>query len=95
MNYNDVAKQNNLKKIRKQKGVTQHTLAVICSQTASDISRYERGKCMPGYIVLRRIVRFLEVSVEKIYPELEKLNREVDESVERGKAFIVKHSNPE
>lgn len=61
MNYNDLAKQNRLKAIREQKGITQHALAVACFQTTCEISRYERGRRMPSYSVLRRIVRFLGV----------------------------------
>ncbi len=95
MTYNDLAKQNKLKAIREQKGVTQHALAIVSFQTTCEISRYECGKRMPSYPVLRRMARFLGVSVEEIYPGFQEFNREIDESVDKIKEIIPKHFDPE
>lgn len=76
--YYEFAKTNRLRQIRESKGVTQRSLALACSQTASKISCYERGLIMPRYDVIRAISRFLDVCVDEIYPEFKSIDERVD-----------------
>jgi transcriptional regulator with XRE-family HTH domain len=76
--YKNLAQDNNLRKYRKEKGFTQRDLAWVCRQTDSEIRKYEAGSRMPNYPILRKIARILDVSIEKIYPQVKEIDEEVD-----------------
>jgi transcriptional regulator with XRE-family HTH domain len=87
MKYYDLAKPNNLKTLRRQKGITQQVLAMVCRQTASKISCYENGKVMPSYFALVCIAKFLAVEVREIYPRLAELEQMAEEMVQKTKNY--------
>lgn len=76
--YKRFAEGNNLRRIRKDRGMSQLNLAFYCNQSSSKISQYENGKIMPRYDVMRKIARTLDVEVDEIYPKLSELDKEVD-----------------
>ena len=79
--YFELAKSNNLRKIRENKRMTQSELGFACFQNASEISRYELGKSMPSYMVLLCLAQCLEVAMEEIYPGLKKIYETVTSRV--------------
>lgn len=85
--YNELARTNNLKKIREQKGMTQGALAMVCRQSGTEISRYERGICMPSYVVLLSIATFLDVSIEEIYPGFHEIYEKIERQVVATKEY--------
>ena len=55
---------NNLKKYRKEKGITQIRLSIEAEVTQETISAYESGKAMPSAETLIKIADFLGVSID-------------------------------
>ena len=71
----------NLKKLREQSGFTQQQVAhIIGCANRQDVSRHERGQ-LPRVDVAMRLGSAYGVSVEKLYPDLQR--RIQDETVER------------
>ena len=89
MNYQEIAKTNNLKKLREERGISQQMLGTACFRSASKISLYESGKKMPRYDVLRAISNFLCVPIEEIYPQF----KEIDQVAERIRAILIQKHN--
>lgn len=54
----------NLKKIRKEKGITQIRLSIAAEVSQETISAYESGKAMPSAETLIKIADFLNVSID-------------------------------
>lgn len=81
----ELAKPNNLKQVREAKQISRQTLAMACAADVSQIRKYENGDRMPSYCVLRRLARFLEVSIEEIYPAVVEIDRHLDQV----KAMII------
>lgn len=61
---------NNLKSIRKSKGLSQFELAKLANVTPSDISRIENNKIYPYPNWRKRISKALGVSEDKIWIEI-------------------------
>lgn len=55
---------NNLKKYRKEKGITQIRLSIEAEVTQETISAYESGKAMPSAETLIKMADFLGVSID-------------------------------
>jgi transcriptional regulator with XRE-family HTH domain len=60
-----------LKRLRKEREVTQETLAFEADITVSALSRIERGLNNPGWMTVMRITRALKVSLVQLGTELE------------------------
>lgn len=58
---------NNLKKIRKEKGLTQIQLAKLVGVTNDYISQIERGVRSPGLTTAKKISDLLEKNIEEIF----------------------------
>ena len=78
MKHQDLIKQNNLRQLREAKKISRSMLAMACTSDVSQIRKYEQGKCMPNYWVLRKIARFLGVSIDEIYPCVVELDKRLD-----------------
>ena len=53
----------NLKKIRKEKGISQLKLALDLNMSQNTISRYETGEREPGIAELIKIADYFDVSI--------------------------------
>jgi len=62
--------ENNLRKIRKEKGMSQLDLSYDTRISPSDISNIERGKSFPYKGWREKISSVLEVDEEQIFPEI-------------------------
>jgi len=56
-----------LRKIRRQKDITQEQLAEAIGVTAEFISNMERGKSAPSFETLEKLVEVLQVPVEEFF----------------------------
>ena len=56
----------NIRALRKKRGLTQEKLGALCGMTAGAISSYENGVTVPKHRVVERIARALEVPAGKI-----------------------------
>lgn len=54
----------NLKKLRKEKGISQLKLAMDLNMTQNTISRYETGEREPGINELIKIADYFDVSID-------------------------------
>lgn len=54
----------NLKRYRKEKGITQIRLSIEAEVTQETISAYESGKAMPSAETLIKMADFLDVSID-------------------------------
>ena len=54
----------NLKKARKEAGMTQQEMADITGVRASNIARFERASCMPTLIMLEKYANALGKHIE-------------------------------
>lgn len=54
----------NLKKIRKEKNITQIRLSIAAEVSQETISAYESGKAMPSAETLIKIADFLNISID-------------------------------
>lgn len=58
--------KNNLKSIRKMKGLTQHKLAVILNVSDKTICHWESGYSEPSLILLAKLREVLNASYEEL-----------------------------
>ena len=72
----------NIKKIRKEKDVTQAELADACGFTTTALSAYENGHRNPSLETVAKIAKKLEISIDHIYygnPNIAFIEAEEDE----------------
>ena len=77
---------NFLKKLRKEKGITQEQLAEILNVSGRTVSRWETGSNMPDISLLIEIADFFDVSIPEIINgerKSEKMDEEVKEVAEK------------
>jgi DNA-binding XRE family transcriptional regulator len=65
-----VACGNRLKAARRAAGWSQKDAAAAIGITPPSLCRYESGRCVPGWIVLDRLVRVLKLDPKVFWPEL-------------------------
>jgi transcriptional regulator with XRE-family HTH domain len=76
-----------LKKLRKLRGISQYDLADRLGFTRGQIANYEQGKRQPDFETLQKIADFFEVSIDDL------LGRKINPDYELSKQkteFIVK-----
>ena len=59
--------ENNLKKLRKLKGISQEDLAHYLEVSRQTINSIENGKFDPSLTLTIKLTRFFEVSLEEIF----------------------------
>lgn len=98
----------NVRRLRKERGLTQDVFAELMDRTSGSISRFENGKQFMGVDLLVQIANFFAVSVDDlIRPEgsashlntiISILSRHSDESLAELEPYIQvwdsKHSEP-
>ena len=57
----------NIKEVRKQRGISQEKLSVLCGISNTLLSAYENNRKKPGIDILAKIAKNLEVSIERLY----------------------------
>ena len=62
--------------LRKQRGISQETFALLINVSQPTLSRIERGQSMPDALTIRRIATALDLSTDE-------LHRYVDNALER------------
>ena len=67
---------NFLKKLRKEKGITQEQLAEILNVSGRTVSRWETGNNMPDISILVDIADYYDISIPEIISGKEKRNDE-------------------
>ena len=77
----------NLKRLRREKGFTQETLADFLGVTFQSVSKWERGESYPDITMLPEIAGFFKVSVD----DLLGINKAEEE--EEIKRLLVEHDN--
>ncbi len=60
----------NIKRIRKEKGLTQKKLGELCGISESNIRKYENGKQNPKIETIEKIANALNVQIIDIMPQL-------------------------
>lgn len=62
---------NNIKKYRKEAGLTQKDLAEILGVAIGTIQQYELGKRQPRLEMINRIARALGIGIRRLYPDFQ------------------------
>ena len=61
----------NIKRLRKERDISQNRIAELLKCSQGLISQYEKGLCKPKYRTLRRLSEVLGVSMEELYGDEE------------------------
>lgn len=81
----------NIKKFRKEKGLTQKKLGEKCGIAESNIRKYENGKQNPKFETIQKIASALETPIQKIYGfmpiDLYKTTEEYKTTMKKVKAY--------
>lgn len=75
--------QDNIKTIRKNKGLTQEELAIRLSVVRQTVSKWEKGLSVPDADMLQRMAEVLEVSVSELLGEEQKMEENRNEIAEQ------------
>ena len=57
---------NNLKKIRKEQGISQGRLAMMLGVTQGAVSQWETGRAAPNMFVLKKLAVILQCTVDEL-----------------------------
>ena len=57
----------NLKRFRKEKGITQTDLAVYLGSTKTTVATWEQGKGVPDIEMAYRIMQYYNLAIEKLF----------------------------
>ena len=82
----------NLKRLRKAKGITQTQFATEFNISAGTIAMWETGKRMPDTEMLRRIAQFFNVSIDYLLDN-EKSPSSIDEGLPDDDEIIILNRN--
>lgn len=69
----------NIKKLRKQKGIYQHTLAKNLNVSQSTVAMWENGKREPDLDTIKRIAKFFGVSTDRLISYEEEWDKAAEE----------------
>lgn len=75
--------QDNIKTIRKNKGLTQEELAIRLSVVRQTVSKWEKGLSVPDADMLQRMAEVLEVPVSELLGEEQKMEENRNEIAEQ------------
>jgi transcriptional regulator with XRE-family HTH domain len=93
----------NIKRIRKEKGLTQKQLGELCNINEANIRKYENGKQNPKIETIDRIAFALDVKIVDIMgfeyfdsiTDLDKLRKDISQLEQFEKLFISIYSKEE
>lgn len=71
----------NIKKIRKEKGLTQQQLGDLCGMKDAQIRKYESGKFIPKYETMERIAKALNVPTLRLKFDHVDIKKDWDEPI--------------
>lgn len=77
----------NLKRLRKEKGLSQRALAQLSGVTHSQIANYETGKAKPSLDTLRKLGKGLQLSIFEMVPYEEYKEEVLHDLPEKNDAF--------
>lgn len=75
--------QDNIKTIRKKRGLTQEELAIRLSVVRQTVSKWEKGLSVPDADLLQRMAEVLEVPVSELLGEEQKMEENRNEIAEQ------------
>lgn len=75
--------QDNIKTIRKNRGLTQEELAIRLSVVRQTVSKWEKGLSVPDADMLQRMAEVLEVPVSELLGEEQKMEENRNEIAEQ------------
>jgi transcriptional regulator with XRE-family HTH domain len=80
----------NIKRIRKERGVTQEKLAEVCETSTSYIGLMEIYKNTPKLSTIERIAEALEVDVLELFKKYNATTKEQEKALQRQKSRILR-----
>lgn len=80
---------NNIRRIRREKGISQIRLAAFCDTSTSYIGLMESYKNIPKISTIERIAEALNVSPEELFKENEEESAKPKLNIERVKSEIM------
>lgn len=83
-----------LKKLRKEKGITQEQFAEVLNVSARTISRWENGNNMPDISLLIKIADFFDVSIPEIING-ERKNENMEEEIKEIAESLTNYADVE
>lgn len=83
----------NIAKLRKEKGITQEELAVAVGVTNQTVSKWESGRCCPNIDLLPSLASYFEISIDELmgHEPVEKeviVNSETKSSTDESSPFM-------
>ena len=75
--------QENIRKLRKERGLTQEELAIRVNVVRQTVSKWEKGLSVPDADMLQQIAEVLEVSVSRLLGKEEALEKDRNEVAEQ------------
>lgn len=75
----------NLKTLRLNRGFTQNDIAGVLGLNRSTYTYYEMGKTLPDILVLHKLARFYDISLDALFQSISKLH----ESRMRPKKIVI------
>ncbi len=85
----------NIKRIRKEKGLTQKKLGELCSMNEANIRKYENGKQNPKIETIEKIAKALETTADELRRIKRDIAYNVDEIVEALNRYKTQQSENE
>jgi transcriptional regulator with XRE-family HTH domain len=79
----------NIKRIRKEKGISQEKLAEACNTATSYIGLMEIYKNVPKLSTIERIAQALEVDPLALFQDVNKIPREQEDEIQKKKKKIL------
>lgn len=83
-----------IKKLRKEKDLTQEKLAEVLGVSNRSISRWENGVNMPDLDLLMEMAKFFDISIEEVL-DAERKEDIMDEKKEESLLKVAEYSNDE
>jgi transcriptional regulator with XRE-family HTH domain len=93
--FNQVSFGENLRRIRKERNLTQETAAEKIGVSGQAVSKWEKGECLPDVYNLKMLGRLYRVSIDKLLETEEDGDEKVVETIKIGDAVFEIIHKPE